>query len=229
MRLALRQSDRWSFTGFHPRLGRTDHRDPRWAPPDTHLTAYHMMPVIVLAEQAFERVSDIEIFNVYRRVEAWPERGADDPVPTISRYGMIPDLSAAGAMRQANPYFGTSFGLVVQPDGFVVPVSARGEPRALLIALHPMHGHVTDLRLVLDGEVLFEGPIEPMAYNTLSVDLPPMPQAGDLHIQFPFAKESGLPFGAAVGWLQMLTEGQIAQYDARAGQPTTPTRRRPTP
>ncbi|MFI4916048.1 MAG: glycosyltransferase family 39 protein [Phycisphaerales bacterium JB060] len=215
MRLAQLDSDRWTFTGFNPRLGKTDSVDPDWLPSDVHVTAFHVMPVIVMTDRKLERISDAGILNVYQHVEDWPERASEDSLPTMDRYSAIPDLSAAGEMRPAAPYFGTAFGLVVKPEGFAVPVPASEEPRVLLIALHPMHRGGTDVRITLDGGVLLEGPLESMVYNKFAIDVPALPQAGELHIQFPFAQEMNRRFGAAVGWMQMPTKGQIADYDVR--------------
>ena len=77
-----------------------------------------------------------------------------------------------------------------------------------------MHGGATDVRVTLDGGVLLEGPLESNEYNQFAIGVPPLPQAGELRVQFPFAQEKGRRFGAAVGWMQMPTKGQIADYDA---------------
>lgn len=215
MRLAQLDSDRWTFTGFSPQLGKTDRLDPDWLPPDVHVTSFQMMPVIVPAGRKLERISDPGILNVYQHVEHWPERASDDSLPTMDRYSAVPDLSAAGEMRPAATYFGTAFGLVVKPEGFAVPVPASEEPRVLLMALHPMHGGATDVRVTLDGGVLLEGPLESDEYNQFAIGVPPLPQAGELRIQFPFAQRINRRFGAAVGWMQMPTKGQIADYNGR--------------
>jgi len=173
------------------------------------VTAYQMMPGIIRAGQKLQRISDPGILNVYQRVEDWPERAFDDPLPNMARYGAIADLSVAGEMRPAMPYFGIAFGLVVKPDGFAVPVPASEERRVLLVALHPMSGGASDVRITLDGSDLLESQLEPKEYNKLAISVPPLPREGELRIQFPIAQKMDRPFGAAVGWMQMPTDSQL--------------------
>jgi 4-amino-4-deoxy-L-arabinose transferase-like glycosyltransferase len=214
-RVARRLSDRWTPTGPVPNLGRTEVIDPRWTPPAVLITAYHIMPAMVHKSQVFERVSVARSFNVYRAVEAPPPRESDEPVATMGRYSALPDLNAVGQLRDLDAHQGTSWGLVLDPDGVAVPVPARNIPRTLFAAFHPMHGGASDVRVSLEDQVLFEGPIEPGRYTHVAVLVPPTPQASELRIEFPRAQGEGRRYGAAAGWIQLPTEREIADYDAR--------------
>lgn len=220
LRLAQVDSREWTPTGPGPELGRTEQIDPGWVPPRVHVTSFNVMPVMMLSDRAYERVSDARMINVYQRAERWPERAMNDPLPEMARYAAILDRSAAGEMRGPIPYFGTAFGLAVSPGGFLVPVPASGQPRVLLVSFNPMNGGESDVLITLAGDVLHQGPLESEAFNSLAINIPPSPQDRGLRVRFPMAEERGRRYGAMVGWMQIPTKTRIADYDARAGQPT---------